>query len=138
MHKVTCHHDTCFVLHCIPSFVLQCTGMGAMSSFLMRQPEHARAYKYCPAFQLKCAGLTRLCMQPLGSRCKACDKKLARSTANASGTDTHHWEGGKGCRDKKRLDRRDAQKYRGSRAKTVSKKSSRVGQAAGRKRTAAP
>ena len=39
--------------------------------------------------------------------------------------------GGQGCRDKRRMDPRDRHKYRGSRAKTVSAKASRVGPKAG-------
>ena len=42
-------------------------------------------------------------------------------------------EGGQGCRDKRRLDRRDKAKYRGSKHKTVSKKAYRVGQEGAKK-----
>lgn len=48
---------------------------------------------------------------------------------------TYNWrEGGQGCRDKKRLDRRDRAKYRGSKHKTVSKKAYRVGQEGAQRR----
>ena len=43
-------------------------------------------------------------------------------------------EGGQGCRDKKRLDRRDRAKYRGTKAKSVSKKAFRVGEEGARRR----
>eukprot|EP00753_Platysulcus_tardus_P000408 PLAT10424.1.p1 GENE.PLAT10424.1~~PLAT10424.1.p1 ORF type:complete len:404 (+),score=151.88 PLAT10424.1:135-1214(+) len=36
-----------------------------------------------------------------------------------------HWEGGKGCRDKTRMDRRDSRKYRNSKLKTRSRKAKR-------------
>lgn len=36
-------------------------------------------------------------------------------------------QGGEGCRDKKAMNRRDAAKYRNSKHKSVSKKSTRVG-----------
>jgi len=36
-------------------------------------------------------------------------------------------QGGEGCRDKRTMDRRDAAKYRNSKHKSVSKKSTRVG-----------
>ncbi|KAK9788279.1 hypothetical protein WJX73_004020 [Symbiochloris irregularis] len=65
--------------------------------------------------------------QALGERCRVCEKKLARSTATASGRATRFWEGGQGCRDPKRMDRHDPHRYRNSRNKTHSKKSSRVG-----------
>lgn len=66
--------------------------------------------------------------QALGERCRVCEKKLARSTATQAGRPTRFWEGGKGCRDPKRMDRHDPRRYRNSRNKTRSKKSSRVGQ----------
>lgn len=46
-------------------------------------------------------------MQALGERCRVCEKKLARSTATQAGRPTRFWEGGKGCRDPKRMDRHD-------------------------------
>jgi len=55
--------------------------------------------------------------------CKRCGKHLAGSSrVGAHGSGTRHWEGGKGCRDRRRLDRRDSRKYAGSKLKTVSKK----------------
>ena len=45
--------------------------------------------------------------QALGERCRVCEKKLARSTATQSGKATRFWEGGKGCRDPKYMDRHD-------------------------------
>ena len=71
--------------------------------------------------------LTGWCVKGLGDRCLACNKRLAHNAAGAIGAHTRHWEGGQGCRDRKRLDRRDRAKYRGSKAKTVSKKAFRVG-----------
>jgi hypothetical protein len=65
--------------------------------------------------------------QALAPACKHCGKKLATSGAQPSGRNTRHWEGGAGCRDKSMLDRRDAAKFRGSKAKTKSAKDSRVG-----------
>eukprot|EP00882_Tetradesmus_deserticola_P016842 GHRQ01018011.1.p2 GENE.GHRQ01018011.1~~GHRQ01018011.1.p2 ORF type:complete len:189 (+),score=49.64 GHRQ01018011.1:288-854(+) len=65
--------------------------------------------------------------QPLGTACRHCGKRLATSAAQPTGRNTQFWEGGKGCRDLKRLDRRDAHKYRNSKAKTKSAKASRVG-----------
>ncbi|KAK9837114.1 hypothetical protein WJX81_003810 [Elliptochloris bilobata] len=64
--------------------------------------------------------------QPLGERCIACGKRLARSAAGA-GTGSRFWEGGEGCRDRTRMDRNDPHKYRNSEVKTSSKKSQRVG-----------
>ncbi|WIA08276.1 hypothetical protein OEZ85_007719 [Tetradesmus obliquus] len=65
--------------------------------------------------------------QPLDKACRHCGRKLATSAAQPTGRNTQFWEGGKGCRDVKRLDRRDAHKYRNSKAKTKSAKSKRVG-----------
>lgn len=65
--------------------------------------------------------------QPLDKACKYCGKKLATSAAQPSGRNTRFWEGGKGCRDVKMLDRRDTHKHRNSKAKTKSAKASRVG-----------
>ncbi|GMH44843.1 hypothetical protein BSKO_12795 [Bryopsis sp. KO-2023] len=65
--------------------------------------------------------------QALGEKCKGCDKKLAGTGANPSGRKTRFWEGGQGCRDKNRLDRRDAKKYKNSKKKTKSNKAKRVG-----------
>lgn len=47
-------------------------------------------------------------------------------------------EGGQGCRDKRRLDRRDKAKYRGSKHKTLSKKAYRVGQEGAKKQAKKP
>ncbi|KAF6263125.1 hypothetical protein COO60DRAFT_1458231 [Scenedesmus sp. NREL 46B-D3] len=66
-------------------------------------------------------------MQPLDKACRHCGKRLASSAAQPTGRNTQFWEGGKGCRDVKRLDRRDAHKYRNSKAKTKSAKAKRVG-----------
>ena len=41
---------------------------------------------------------------------------------------SHFWEGGLGCRDQSRLDRRDSHKHTNSKFKTQSKRSERVGQ----------
>ena len=60
--------------------------------------------------------------QRVDSKCSGCGKKLATSTSNPNGRRTRFWEGGEGQRDKKRLSRKDAHKYRNSKAKTVSKK----------------
>ncbi|KNC72824.1 hypothetical protein SARC_14616 [Sphaeroforma arctica JP610] len=40
---------------------------------------------------------------------------------------SHHWNGGKGMRDKKHMSSKDAAKYRNSKNKTQSKKNERVG-----------
>lgn len=72
--------------------------------------------------------------QPLGEQCKHCNKRIARSAQGAIGAVTRHWQGGEGCRDKKMMDRRDAAKYRGSKHKSVSKKSTRVGKAGAARR----
>lgn len=66
--------------------------------------------------------------QPLGERCSHCGKKLATSAARPSGRNTCFWEGGEGQRDKKRLNRNDPHKFRGSKNKTRSRKDQRVGQ----------
>eukprot|EP00879_Flechtneria_rotunda_P010286 GHRR01010754.1.p1 GENE.GHRR01010754.1~~GHRR01010754.1.p1 ORF type:complete len:1021 (+),score=491.09 GHRR01010754.1:767-3829(+) len=65
--------------------------------------------------------------QPVNSSCKYCGKKLAATAVQPSGRNTRFWEGGKGCRDTKMLDRRDAHKYRNSKSKTKSAKAKRVG-----------
>ena len=68
--------------------------------------------------------------------CKRCGRHLAGSARHgAHGAATRHWEGGEGCRDRTRLDRRDSKKHSGSRLKTTSKKAFRVGaEAAARKK----
>ncbi len=54
--------------------------------------------------------------------------------AAPSGRSTRYWEGGTGCRDPARMTRKDPRKFRGSKAKTQSRKSMRVGEnAAGRR-----
>ena len=45
-----------------------------------------------------------------------------------------HWEGGKGCRNKLRMDARDDKKYKGSKLKTQCQKSKRVGKQRGEKK----
>lgn len=65
--------------------------------------------------------------QKLDERCSNCEKKLATTGANPSGRNTRYWEGGEGCRNKARLDRRDKHKYTNSKRKTRSNKASRVG-----------
>ena len=40
---------------------------------------------------------------------------------------TGHWEGGAGCRDKARMSNKDSKKHKGSKLKTNSQKSKRVG-----------
>ena len=60
--------------------------------------------------------------QRVDSKCTGCGKKLATTSSNPNGRRTRFWEGGEGQRDKKRLSRKDAHKYRNSKAKTVSKK----------------
>ena len=73
--------------------------------------------------------------QSIADTCKACGKKLTGSSASGTaGTRTRHWEGGAGCRDRARLDRRDAAKHRGSAAKTASRKAERVGVEGARRR----
>lgn len=68
--------------------------------------------------------------------CRRCGRHLAGSARHGShGAATRHWEGGEGCRDRSRLDRRDSKKHGGSRLKTTSRKAFRVGaEAAARKR----
>ena len=46
----------------------------------------------------------------------------------STGKSATHWEGGKGCRDKSRMSNKDSKKKKGSKFKTTSKKSQRVGQ----------
>jgi hypothetical protein len=46
-------------------------------------------------------------MQKIADRCSHCNKRLAFNSAGAIGSNTRHWEAGQGCRDKKRMDRRD-------------------------------
>lgn len=65
--------------------------------------------------------------QKLGDKCASCNKKLATTAANPLGRRTRFWEGGEGCRDRNRLDKRDSHKYTNSKAKTKSNKSNRVG-----------
>ncbi|KAL3135703.1 hypothetical protein ABBQ38_006174 [Trebouxia sp. C0009 RCD-2024] len=65
--------------------------------------------------------------QPLGEQCQHCGKRIARTARGALGAVTTHWQGGEGCRDKRTMDRRDAAKYRNSKHKSVSKKTTRVG-----------
>ena len=98
----------------------------------------------CPSFSMlgmdatvascRVLSLRWYAVQALGDRCKHCNKKLAHNASGAVGNRTRHWEGGEGCRNKKLLDRRDAAKYRNSKFKTASKKSSRVGQEGARRR----
>ncbi|GIL53720.1 hypothetical protein Vafri_9168, partial [Volvox africanus] len=64
--------------------------------------------------------------QPLALGCRVCGHQLAGSSANPSGRSTRFWEGGTGCRDPRRLDKKDPHKWRG-RNKTISAKQSRVG-----------
>lgn len=71
--------------------------------------------------------------QPLSAACQYCGKKLATSAVQPSGRNTRFWEGGKGCRDVKMLDRRDVHKYRNSKSKTKSAKAGRVGPKPGMK-----
>lgn len=66
--------------------------------------------------------------QKIEDKCEHCNKRLAFNSAGAVGAPSRHWEGGQGCRDKKRLDRRDRAKYRNSKHKTISRKAFRVGQ----------
>lgn len=61
--------------------------------------------------------------------CRGCGKHLAGSSRYGEHGRTRHWEGGKGCRDPKMLDRRDSKKHAGSRLKARSKKAFRVGAA---------
>ena len=63
--------------------------------------------------------------QPIKPDCASCGLNLTGK--GHSGPGTRHWEGGAGCRDKSRMDPRDAAKWRGSKAKTASRKASRVG-----------
>eukprot|EP00891_Asterochloris_glomerata_P005240 jgi/Astpho2/5240/gw1.00074.105.1_t len=90
----------------------QCGGCSAAAVFRWG---HAKVCGYCST------------EQKLGERCQNCDKRIARNAVGSLGAPSRHWEGGSGCRDKKRLDRRDAAKYRNSKAKTVSKKAHRIG-----------
>eukprot|EP01023_Acetabularia_acetabulum_P055601 TRINITY_DN6431_c1_g2_i1.p1 TRINITY_DN6431_c1_g2~~TRINITY_DN6431_c1_g2_i1.p1 ORF type:complete len:637 (+),score=93.70 TRINITY_DN6431_c1_g2_i1:181-1911(+) len=66
--------------------------------------------------------------QSLTKTCVSCNKKLATGSGNPRGRNTRFWEGGKGCRDPKRMTGKDPRKYRNSKFKTRSKKQSRVGQ----------
>ena len=67
--------------------------------------------------------------------CRRCGKHLAGSARfGTHGGGTRHWEGGQGCRDKTRLDRRDSKKHTGSKLKTRSKKAFRVGGGGGKKK----
>lgn len=65
--------------------------------------------------------------QALAAKCSACGKKLAATAARPEGRNTRHWEGGRGCRDKRMLDARDKHKYKNSGAKTVSRRAARRG-----------
>ena len=67
--------------------------------------------------------------------CRRCGRRLAGSARHGThGSGTRHWEGGKGCRDPRRLDRRDSKKHKGSKLKTRSRKASRVGAEAAAKK----
>lgn len=69
--------------------------------------------------------------QGLSDRCSTCDKRLASSARKGlSGRSTRFWEGGKGCRDPKVMDRRDRRAVKQRGAKTQSQKDKRVGQQA--------
>ncbi|GAB4820690.1 hypothetical protein N2152v2_007736 [Parachlorella kessleri] len=74
--------------------------------------------------------------QPLGERCKHCDKRLASTAAAPAGRNSRFWEGGAGCRDPRRMNRNDPRKHRGSKAKTQSRKAMRVGETAAGRRDA--
>ena len=67
--------------------------------------------------------------------CRRCGRHLAGSSRfGTHGGGTRHWEGGKGCRNPKRMDRRDSKKHSGSKLKTRSKKAFRVGAEAAKKK----
>ncbi|VEL25688.1 unnamed protein product [Protopolystoma xenopodis] len=62
--------------------------------------------------------------------CGFCSKEQAYSSAGScieckrsilGGSNTTHWEGGKGCRNKNRMSRKDPKKY-SNQAKTIPKK----------------
>eukprot|EP00803_Ostreobium_quekettii_P011709 evm.model.scf_2179.4 EVM.evm.TU.scf_2179.4 scf_2179:20296-22503(-) len=71
--------------------------------------------------------------QSLGEACRRCGKKLAGSAALPSGRGTQFWEGGTGCRDHRRLSKKDPRKWGNSKLKTKSNKQNRVGQKAARR-----
>ena len=60
--------------------------------------------------------------QPVRNQCKHCHGEISGSLKS------HHWEGGKGCRDKKRMSNNDSRKHKNSNLKTQSQKDKRVGQ----------
>eukprot|EP00924_Labyrinthula_sp_SR-Ha-C_P003329 snap_masked-scaffold_15-processed-gene-6.7-mRNA-1 protein AED:0.34 eAED:0.34 QI:0/0/0/0.5/1/1/2/0/462 len=66
-----------------------------------------------------------------GQECNYCHKVLGGK--NKVGNSRHHWEGGKGMRDKTFLDRREKKKYTGSKNKTRSNKQNRVGKSGSEK-----
>eukprot|EP00899_Mesostigma_viride_P006800 jgi/Mesvir1/16120/Mv08405-RA.1 len=62
-------------------------------------------------------------------RCSWCMQRIASGRAQTGRSSSRFWEGGRGTRDKHRMNRNDPHKYRNSKLKTVSKKSERVGDA---------
>eukprot|EP01026_Neomeris_dumetosa_P058539 TRINITY_DN5453_c0_g1_i5.p1 TRINITY_DN5453_c0_g1~~TRINITY_DN5453_c0_g1_i5.p1 ORF type:complete len:807 (-),score=134.73 TRINITY_DN5453_c0_g1_i5:335-2419(-) len=66
--------------------------------------------------------------QSLTKTCVNCNKRLATGASHPSGRNTRFWEGGKGCRDPRRMHGKDPHKYKNSKFKTKSKKQTRVGQ----------
>ncbi len=54
--------------------------------------------------------------QPIKDSCNKCGNMVTKV-----GVKKAHWEGGKGCRDKKSMSNKDSHKFAGT-AKTVSKK----------------
>ena len=59
--------------------------------------------------------------QPVRGQCKFCHGDIAGNIRS------HHWEGGKGCRDQKRMSNNDPKKHKNSKLKTQSQKDKRVG-----------
>lgn len=66
--------------------------------------------------------------QSIGAISKGKEIICVHCSRSILGNRTTHWEGGKGCRDKKKMDPRDAAKWRGGENKTVSKKRLQRGQ----------
>ena len=59
--------------------------------------------------------------QPVRGQCKFCHGEIAGNLRS------HHWEGGKGCRDQVRMSNNDPRKHKNSKLKTQSQKDKRVG-----------
>lgn len=69
--------------------------------------------------------------QPCAKSCRFCGKAMTTSAGDPRGTGTRFWEGGRGCRDPRKMSSKDPKKAKlltGGKYKTKSKKSSRVGE----------